>query len=290
MIRIRLFGATEVSDVERGAVITDFRGVKARQILAILALQPGQALSKTRLAKLLWDDQPPDSWHSTLEGYISLLRRSVEPGVRPALSMVTTQRGGYCLAPDRILSDLAEFDSLISQTSALPSAQALPQLRAALALARGEVLADEPWSWAAEIRDRYQRKVVDTCIRAGQHALALRDVQTAVELGQRACDLDPFSEEAWTLVIAAHWIAGRRTDGLRCFATLRAMLADELGVAPGRRAQQLHLLIVRDEPADDHTRAPILDIPLNDPEPSNRDEPAREWERGYKPGIWSRTA
>ena len=52
MIRIRLFGATEVSDLTRGAVITDFRGIKARQILAILALHPGQPLAKTRLAKL----------------------------------------------------------------------------------------------------------------------------------------------------------------------------------------------------------------------------------------------
>jgi hypothetical protein len=82
-------------------------------------------------------------------------------------------------------------------------------------------------------------------------------------------------------------MAGRRTDGLRCFATLRAMLADELGVAPGRRAQQLHLLIIRDEPADGHD--PVLDITLNGAPPSNRDEPARQWEHGYKP-VWSRTA
>ena len=38
MIRIRLFGTTEVWDLGRSAVITDFRGIKERQILAILAL------------------------------------------------------------------------------------------------------------------------------------------------------------------------------------------------------------------------------------------------------------
>jgi DNA-binding SARP family transcriptional activator len=229
-------------------VITDFRGIKARQVLAILALHPGQPLSKSRLAKLLWDDRSPDSWHSTLEGYVSVLRRTLEPGVRPALSMIATQRAGYCLLPDRIVSDLAEFDRLTGQAAGLTPARALPQLLAALALARGEVLADEQWTWAAEIRGRYQRKVVETCVRAGQHALALRDVRTATELGQRACELDPLDEEAWTLVIASHWIAGRRAEGLRCFATLRTTLADELGIAPGRRAQQLHMSIVQDEP------------------------------------------
>lgn len=229
-------------------MITDFRGIKARQVLAILALHPGQPLSKSRLAKLLWDDRSPDSWHSTLEGYVSVLRRTLEPGVRPALSMIATQRAGYCLLPDRIVSDLAEFDRLTGQAAGLTPARALPQLLAALALARGEVLADEQWTWAAEIRGRYQRKVVETCVRAGQHALALRDVRTATELGQRACELDPLDEEAWTLVIASHWIAGRRAEGLRCFATLRTTLADELGIAPGRRAQQLHMSIVQDEP------------------------------------------
>jgi DNA-binding SARP family transcriptional activator len=271
MIRIRLFGATEVTDIERGTVITDFRGIKARQILAILALHPGQPLSKTRLAKLLWDDQSPESWHSTLEGYVSLLRRSLEPGVRPHQSMIATQRRSYCLLPDRITSDLAEFDSLLSQATALPPAAALRQLRAALDLARGEVLADEQWTWAAEIRGRYQRKVVETYVRAGQLALDLRDTATAAELGQRACDLDPLSEEAWNLIIAAHWVAGRRSDGLRCFATLRAMLANELGIAPGRRAQQLNLLIIHDEPADDHGRRTILQLPLHSTAQSDDD-------------------
>jgi DNA-binding SARP family transcriptional activator len=271
MIRIRLFGATEVSDVERGAVITDFRGIKARQILAILALHPGQPLAKTRLAKLLWDDQPPDSWHSTLEGYVSLLRRSLEPGISPARSMITTQRGSYCLQPDRIVSDLAEFDALLSKAGSLPPAAALPHLRAALALARGDVLADEQWTWAAEIRDRYQRKVVETHVRAGQHALAQRDIETAAELGQRACDLDPLSEEAWTLVIASHWTAGRRSDGLRCFAALRSMLANELGIAPGRRAQQLHLMIVRDDPAEGHLTDSTMDTLLLSGGPSKDD-------------------
>jgi DNA-binding SARP family transcriptional activator len=254
MIRIRMFGTTQVADLARGTVITDFRGNKARQILAILALSPGKPMSKARLAKLLWDGRTPGSWPSTLEGYVSVLRQSLEPGVLPARSMITTQRGSYCLHKDRIVSDLAEFDSSVSEANLLPPAKALPRLLAALALARGEVLADEPWAWASEVRERYQRKVVETSVRAGQHALGQRDVDTACALGQRACDLDPLCEEAWNLVMAAHWIAGRRSAGLRCFATLRTTLADELGVAPGRRAQQLHLSMVRDEPPNEWPR------------------------------------
>lgn len=260
MIRIRLFGATEVSDLELRTAVTNFRGVKARQILAILALHPGQPLSKTRLAKLLWDDRSPESWHSTLEGYISVLRRSLEPGVRPSRSMIVTRRGSYCVQPDRIVTDLGEFDTTVNRAAVLPPEHALPQLLVALTLARGEVLADEPWTWASEIRDRYQRRVVESCVRAGHHALTLRDNDTAAELGQRACDLDPLNEDAWNLVIAAHWVAGRRSEGLRCFAALRDTLANELGIAPGRRAQQLHMSIIRDEPVDRN--------PLRDPVPT----------------------
>lgn len=260
MIRIRLFGMTEVLDLERDTPVTDFHGNKARQILAILALHPGQRMAKTRLAKLLWDDRVPDSWHSTLEGYVSLLRRSLEPGVRPAASMISTQRGSYCLLPDRVCTDLAEFDGLVAQTAGMPAAQALPHLLAALELARGEVLADEQWTWAAEVRERYRHKVVKTHIRAGRHALALRDSETAAELGQHGCDLDPLDEEAWNLVIAAHWFGGRRSEGLRSFATLRTTLANELGIAPGHRAQRLHLMIVQDEPVESHVRDAELEV------------------------------
>lgn len=266
MIRIRLFGTTEVWDLGRGAVITEFRGIKERQILAILALYVGQPLAKTRLAKLLWDDHLPDSWHSTLEGYVSLLRRCIEPGVRPSRSMISTQRGSYCLRPDGISSDLAEFDALVAEAAPLAPADALPRLRSALLLARGEVLADERWTWAGDIRHRYRAKVVNAAVRAARHAVTLGDVDTATDLAQRACDLDPLAEDAWTLLMAAHWLAGRRTDGLRCFAGLRTVLADELGIAPGRRAQRLHLLISRDEPPAVHLGSTLddrfADLPL----------------------------
>jgi SARP family transcriptional regulator, regulator of embCAB operon len=248
MIRIRLFGDTEVTDVERGTTITDFRGVKARQILAILALYSGQYLSKAKLARLLWDDRMPDSWHSTLEGYVSVLRRTLEPGVRPAQSMITTQRGSYRVRPERIVTDLAEFDALVDQAAHYGPPASLPKLLAALGLARGEVLADEQWAWLGEIRSRYQQKVAQTYVRAGQQALALGDAEAAAELGGRARDLDSLDERAWTLMLEAFWMAGRRTDGLRCFATLRTTLATELGVAPGRRAQRLHELILHGEP------------------------------------------
>jgi DNA-binding SARP family transcriptional activator len=250
MIRIRLFGATEVTDVERGACITDFRGVKARQILAILALHSGQYLSKAKLATLLWDDRSPDSWHSTLEGYVSVLRRTLEPGVRPAQSMITTQRGSYRVRPESIVTDLAEFDALVGQAAPLAQPAALPKLLAALALVRGEVLADEQWTWLDEIRGRYQQKVARTYVQAGQQALAMGDAEGAAELGRRARDLDSLDERAWTLMLEAYWMAGRRTDGLRCFATLRNTLAAELGIAPGRQAQRLHELILRGEPVE----------------------------------------
>lgn len=250
MIRIRLFGATEVTDVERGTVITDFHGVKARQILAILALYSGQHLSKAKLARLLWDDRSPDSWHSTLEGYVSVLRRTLEPGVRPAQSMIVTQRGSYRVRPERIVTDLAEFDTLVDQATPLAPQASLPKLLAALDLVRGEVLADEQWGWLDEVRDRCQQRVAHTYVRAGQQALALGDADTAAELGRRARDLDSLDEQAWTLMMEAFWIAGRRSDGLRCFATLRSTLANELGVAPGRQAQRLHELILRGEPGE----------------------------------------
>jgi DNA-binding SARP family transcriptional activator len=244
-----MFGPFDVTDVDRHVLITDFHGVKTRQILAILSVHPGIPLSKKRIAELLWEQRLPSSWHSTLEGYVSLLRQALQPGVRPPESVVATRQGGYVLLPDAVVSDLTEFDALVNNAITLPPSRALEPLAAALALARGDVLADEPWSWTAEIRGRYRRRVLRTAVLAGQHALAVGDAELAVDMGQRACELDRLAEDAWSLLIRAHWHAGRRADALRCYNMLRTLLADELGIAPGHGTQRLHIAILRDEPA-----------------------------------------
>lgn len=252
MIEICLFGSARVYDDHHGVVLTEFQGVKPRQVLQILALADGHPVAKELLADQLWQGQPPLSWVSTIEGYISLLRRGLQAGVAARESVVQTRGGGYCLDRERITVDLARFDRLVARAEQEQDpGTALCGLREALALVRGEVLEGERnAAWIAEARSRYRLRVHRAVIMAGRLALTTGSIHEAVRLGQWACELDALSEDGWAVVIEAYWRDGRRADALRSFGSIQHQLDRELGVLPCRSLRHLHAAVLRDDRSD----------------------------------------
>ena len=69
--------------VRRGSVVIgshELGGPKPRQVLEILLLKLGTPVSKNHLIDVLWNGQPPAEALSTLESYVSVLRRHLQPG------------------------------------------------------------------------------------------------------------------------------------------------------------------------------------------------------------------
>lgn len=249
MFEIRVFGQTEVRSGDRRLLLGDFDGAKPRQVLELLTLNRGRVVTKPHLADLLWEGAPPPGYVATLEGYVSLLRRALQPGVRPRESVVRTAQGGYLLDPALVRIDLDTFDRLTAVAAVAPQAQALEALTDAVELARGEVLAHERYaSWAEEARRCYGQRLLRAATEAARRALELGDPEAAIRLAQRAADLDPLAEDAWRTVIEAQWRAGRRVEALRAYARLRNLLVRALGIEPGRATQDVHLAVLQDEP------------------------------------------
>ena len=53
---------------------------KHRALLSLLLCQPGRVVSVDRLIDQLWHGEPPAAATSTLQAYVSNLRRALEPG------------------------------------------------------------------------------------------------------------------------------------------------------------------------------------------------------------------
>jgi DNA-binding SARP family transcriptional activator len=251
MIEIGLFGGARIYDRDRQVMLTEFNGVKPRQVLQLLALNGGHPLPKERLADKLWQGEPPASWLSTLEGYVSLLRRGLQAGTAARDSVVLTRSGGYALDRSRVSVDLDRFDSLVAAAEQQPHADdQLSGLLEALSLVRGEVLEGErAAAWIADVRLCYRRRVRRAVVSAGRLALRLERIADAVRLGQWACDLDPLAEDGWEILIEAYWRDGRRTDALRSFREVQRLLDAELGITPCRALRQLQTAVLRDDPA-----------------------------------------
>ncbi len=247
MISIKLFGETRV--VADGEVLgpRDLGGVKPRQVLEVLALQVGRPVTKDRLIDCLWGTEAPNGALPTLEAYVSVLRRRIEPGVPARSSVIRTTPGGYLLDADRVTVDVHEFRESVNRArQAAPSAVSR-QVDEALALAEFGLLDSEPDApWAERARVSVTGDLVSACTEAGTRALTHGRWDEAAHRARRALDVDPLAEACGRILIESLWRDGRRAEALREYETLRRTLSEELGSDPDLATQRLHLAVLRD--------------------------------------------
>ena len=212
----------------------------------MLALNTGHHVTKDRLVDCLWGERPPASAIPTLEAYVSLLRRRLDPTAQVASSALRTTNGGYALDTDRVRVDHTDFQRLLSGSPLEPAPVARQRLQQALNLAQSDLLESEPYvAWAMHARADVHTDIVSACEAAGLRALAGGDWADAASLVRRAMVLDPLAETCARILMEALWRDGRRTEALRVYGDLRRALADDLGSDPDARAHALYLQVLR---------------------------------------------
>ncbi|WP_306233777.1 AfsR/SARP family transcriptional regulator [Agrococcus beijingensis] len=215
-------------------------GPKPRQILEILLLRRGAPVSKDVLIELLWGDRAPKEARSTLESYVSVLRRHLQPA-RGKSGPLRTTTGGYLIDISLVDLDLARFDSLLRCAQRAEPAVAYPLVVEALALATGPLLGDElrP-SWAAEERTRHADDVTAARVLAAESALAIGAHADAADWANQALMDDPLHEGAWTALIVALERSGQCAEGLRAYDRCRQRFDSELGCEPSSALRAAH--------------------------------------------------
>jgi DNA-binding SARP family transcriptional activator len=246
MLHVRLFGTTCVLDGARVLGPGDFGGLKPRRILEALALHRGHQVSKDRLADVLWANQPPPDHMATLESYVSVLRRKLQPGTPARRSAIRTVPRGYLLDPSIARTDLDLFDELIAGADNSADAGAWRLLDRASALASTDLLASpDETQWAEPIRADYRQRAVGAALRAAELALRTGDADYAARLAGRAVSLNALCEPGWRLVMRAHVATGRRDAALRAYRSCRRLLIRELGIEPAPETRAVLVDLVR---------------------------------------------
>jgi DNA-binding SARP family transcriptional activator/tetratricopeptide (TPR) repeat protein len=222
------------------------------QILALLALEPGQAVPTTRIVDRIWAPDPPERAAARLHVHVSRIRRTLaELGCPDALH---TRNDGYALDIDPAGCDHVQFEretatGLDALRHGDPRRAAAP-LSTALGRWRGPVLGelgDRPWAQAAVARlTDLRRQATDAWARAhltlGEHALV-------VPLLEQELADDPLRESRAELLMTALYRGGRQADALAVYTRLRDALADELGLDPSPALHGAYLAILRHDPA-----------------------------------------
>lgn len=225
---------------------------KARALLAYLAAQNCRAVSRERLADLLWPYQGTDQARHSLRNCLLELRKALKASADAHL--------GTDFSSCRVHAaevDLDRFDRLARS-------QQPDDLRAAAELYRGEFLADfvvdsEPFQeWLAAERDRTLDLACSVLQRLTEHLDATGERDTAIQSARRLVLLDPLSETGHRALIRAYMHAGRRPEALRQFRNCTEILKRELDVVPDAETQALAKEIAR---ADGFPEAPAIGPP-----------------------------
>ncbi|MGW4213016.1 BTAD domain-containing putative transcriptional regulator [Lentzea sp. NPDC004789] len=217
---------------------------KRRVLLAALLLRPGQVVGVDELVELVGGSR------GALQTAVGRLREDLG---RPEL--VQTRPGGYLLdvRPDEV--DLHRFDRL--------------EPREALALWRGRPFADigsdalerdhvpaltEKYLTALEAR-------IEQDLRDGRHEQLVPELRSLTRQ-------HPARERVWAQLIVALHRCDRQTEALQAYDEIRARLADELGLDPGKDLQQAHQQVLT---ADNRPKA-RNDLPGDIPDFAGRAE------------------
>ena len=257
---LRILGPLEVR-VAGGAL--GLGGVKQRAVLAMLALHLDEVVPSDVLVDGLWGEQPPASAVNTLQVYVSRLRRVLQAEDDPdrAGVAVLQRRGpGYVLDLDPERLDLHRFQRLVREgTEALRTAPARASgtLREALGLWRGQPLAefvDEPFARAEIPRlEQLRLGALEACLEA---ELALgRHAQLVSELEYLVAE-HPLHEGLHGMLMVALYRSGRQAEALGVHRRARRILAEALGIDPGRALQELEAAVLAHDPGLDWTPPP----------------------------------
>jgi SARP family transcriptional regulator, regulator of embCAB operon len=226
---------------------------KQRAVLAVLVINRNRTVSVDSLIDAAWDERPPPEARTSLQAYVSNLRKLLTREGVEGRAVIVSAPPGYQLNVDEMSCDISRF--IIEKTAGVQAAaaaefeRASSHLSAALAEWRGTALEDLrdfqfARSFAAAMID--DKLLVHTA-RAEAEMACGRAYAVIGELEALTAE-HPYREPLWAQLINAYYVSDRQSDALRAYQRLKRTLADDLGIDPTPALRDLHERILRQEP------------------------------------------
>jgi DNA-binding SARP family transcriptional activator len=241
---LRLLGPIEL--VAGGRSI-DIGGPRQRTVLAMLGLNVERVTSMDGLIAAVWGDDPPETARGQVQVCISGLRKVFAEAGHP--KAIRTVSPGYRLELGTDDVDTLQFAHLVATAKNSQPAQAVANLRTALALWRGPALDgvdSELIRRGATALDERRLTAVEDRVRLdlqlGQHQQLVSELHALV--GEH-----PLRERLHEQLMIALYRSGRPAEALGAYRNARDVIVEEIGVEPGQELRELEVAILNRDPA-----------------------------------------
>jgi class 3 adenylate cyclase len=260
VLDVRVCGGVEIEVDGRVLPETSIGGRQGRLVLAYLVCERDRAVRREELAELLWPDQLPDSWTTSLSAVISRLRRLFSEAGLDGQSVLASTPGAYQLVlPTDARVDIEELAAIVASAedaAALGDAdRALAAVAVAEAIAARGFLADD-CEWVDARRDEIRDLRVRAAIAQSVTHVSTGAAARATDAARRAVDLDPTKEAAYRQLMRALAAAGERGEALRVWERCRITLVEELGIDPSPETEAVYLELIDAAPIPKTTELP----------------------------------
>ena len=219
-------------------------GHRQRCLLALLLIRCNQVVPVDVLIDDLWPAEAAEAGAAALQASVSRLRKALGEGA----GLLQTVAPGYRLQVSGDQLDVHRFEALVEAAADADPEAAAGKLRDALALWRGQALADvayEPFAQAPigrleDLRLLALERRIEADLLLGRHA------ELVPELEQLVAE-HPLREGLRAQLMLAQYRSGRQAEALEQFQSARRTLVDELGIEPGQGLQELERSILRQD-------------------------------------------
>jgi DNA-binding SARP family transcriptional activator len=241
---------------------------RERTILATVLLDANHVVTIDTLIEALWNDQPPTTARTQVQGCVLRLRRQLTSAGLTEGTLQTTGNG-YLLRVATNDLDTLLFNTRLTQARQTTNpAQAAQTLRSALALWRGPALADVDSTLVQQAATQWEEQraqaweeCLDLELTLGRATDLIPELTTLIRQ-------HPLRERLRAQLMLALYRSARQADALTLYRQTRQQLTHDLGVEPSTELQQLHQRILQ--------RDPTLTLPTPQP-------PAGDSTRRYLP-------
>lgn len=261
MLQIRMLNGLDVAKAGRPV---RFSTRKVAALLALLAIRPGVAVPRARLAAMLWPESSEAAARTSLRQALTALRRDLGDTEG---ALIRTEGDGIMLPTDSVESDVARLEAALAGRSRLQDAAALH----AGDLLDGLDAASEPFeSWrraeGARLRDRLVSALTSSLSQAANE-------EEVLALGEALLALEPAAEEAHQALMRAHLARGALGAAMRQYERCRDVLRREFGVPPSPETEALHRRIRAPRSPEGERRPTLAVLAFTD----LSDDPSQSW-------------
>ena len=223
--RVRLLGADDAGTAPASVQ------PKRVALLAYLALTTTGSVRRDALLALFWPELGDEEARRALRQALHHLRRAIDADLFLSSGDEVSLRSGA------LRCDAVVFEQFVAEQ----------RFEDALALYHGdffagfhvEDVAADLEEWVERTRARLKRRAAGAAWSAADAAVATGNAERAIELGRRACELEPDQETGWRRLMTLHDRLGDRAGALRTYEDLAARLEREYDATPAAETKAL---------------------------------------------------